>query len=105
MIALIDRIKFRYATRAARREAWRNAGLVGLILGCYAVAGTLDYQDALRQEALAAQEDYARQQAAMLACLNGGSPGYYTVDSEGHRHYIVCQTYTISDKNTGRRAM
>lgn len=105
MIAIIDRIKFRYAGSPARREAWRNAGLVGLILACYAIAGTLDYHDELRQQAAAAQEDYARQQAAMLACLNGGSPGYYTVDSAGHRHYIVCQTYTVSDESTGRGSM
>lgn len=50
----------------------------------------------------AALERIAQQQAAMLACLNGGSPGYYSMTADGHRAYLVCDVYTVTDQHTRR---
>jgi hypothetical protein len=76
------------------------AMIVVLLFGC---VDLLDRWNEQRIAAESAQEQYALQQTAMLACLNGGAPGYYTTDSAGHRHYIVCQTFTVSDENTRSR--
>lgn len=74
------------------------------VLAAYGLAGSLDYAEEQRQEAAAALDRAALHQAALLACLNGGAPGLYTIDDDGHRHYIVCdQPYTISDENAPPR--
>lgn len=107
MLTLADHLRFRYAFSPRRREALKNAGLIAGLLAVFAITGTLDYQDALLAEAeaqtAAAHARYARQQAAMLACLNGGSPGYYTLTEDGHRVYLVCEIHEVSDENTQRK--
>ena len=71
------------------------------ILLCLGLVGSMDYADEQRTAAETAQADAALQQAALLACLNSGAPGLYTIDDQGTRHYIVCgQPYTVSDENT-----
>lgn len=77
-----DHAKFSLASNQARREAWRNAGLLVGLLAAYAVVGTLDYQDQLRTE-IAMQEQSNRALTATLAsCLNGTArfthPGPHT---------------------------
>lgn len=105
MIPLTHRLRFRYAFTHERREAIKTAaatiaGLL-LILLAYGIVGRMDYEEGLRQEAEAALERASLQQAALLACLNSGAPGLYTIDDKGTRHYIVCgQPYTVSDENT-----
>jgi hypothetical protein len=43
---------------------------------------------------------YHQQQTALLACLNGGNSGLYTVDDDGHKHYIVCsEPMVVSTEN------
>lgn len=45
-------------------------------------------------------EQAERTQSAMIACLNGGAPGYYTRDESGAKHYIVCgETWTMTWKD------
>lgn len=109
MIPLTHRLRFRYAFTHERREAIKTAaatiaGLL-LILLAYGIVGRMDYEEGLRQEAEAAHERASLHQAALIACLNGGAPGLYTIDSEGRRHYVVCSgdSYTISDENIGQR--
>lgn len=99
MLTFIDHIAFRLARRQARIEAIKNGViLLGLLLAL-GIVGTLDYQDELRQQAEAAEARYATQQAAMLACLNGGSPGPYRMTAEGHRAYLVCEIHEVTDEN------
>ena len=104
-LTLVERARFRLAGSAAKREAWKTAGLMAGVIVAYAVAGTLDYQDQLLAEKMAAEERFAAQQAAMLACLNGGSPGYYRMTEAGHRVYLVCDVHEVSDENVkGKRS-
>lgn len=101
MPTLIDHLRFRMASSPARREAAKNACLVALILGAYAIAGTLDYQDELASEAIA-QERHAIQQAALQTCLNSPTPGSYTLSSgDGYHIELHCDLYPT----TGRKAM
>jgi hypothetical protein len=70
--------------------------------------GFLEAHDARVEQQLAAsraEQSFALQQAALLACLNGGSTGLYTMDDGGNRHYIVCgEPFTVSDENVRRPA-
>ena len=83
-------------------DAKNIAYLIALFL-LYGLAGSIDYATEKAIEAERKSESYALQQTALLTCLNGGAPGYYTTDAAGHRHYIVCETYTVSDENTKQK--
>lgn len=102
-LTMTERLRFALAPSRARRDALKTACAVAFILAAYALVGTLDYQDQLLAEKMAAEARYSEQQAAMLACLNGGAPGYYTLTSEGHRSYLVCDLYEVTDQNVTRR--
>ena len=84
-------------------DAKNIAYLIALFL-LYGLAGSIDYAD---QQAAAAEQQSAlatRREAALLACLNGGSPGLYTTDAAGRRHYIVCdRPFTVSDEGVERK--
>jgi hypothetical protein len=81
----------------------QNILIIATVLLAYGIVGSIDYATEKSIEAERQAEAFSVQQAAMLACLNGGSPGYYSIDSEGHRHYIVCDIYEVSDENTPPR--
>lgn len=70
------------------------------ILACYAVAGSLDYADAQRAEAMRQEARADLHRDALLACMNGGAPGHYTIDANGDRRYIVCgEPFEVTDQN------
>lgn len=108
MITHLDRLRFALAPSYRRREAIKTAaatvaGLL-LILLAYGIAGRMDYEEELRKEAEAAMDQAALQHAALLACLNGGAPGLYTIDDRGVRNYVVCgETFTVSDEGVAKR--
>lgn len=104
-ITLLDRIRFAMAPSYARRDALKTAMIVIGLLLALGIVGRMDYEDQLVAEKMAAEQRYAVQQAALLACLNNGAPGYYTIDDQGHRHYIVCETYTVSDQHVKARKL
>lgn len=81
-----------------------NALIILVLMLAYGIVGSIDY--AVEQDMAAEQAEarVAEQQAAMLACLNGGSPGYYTMTKDGHRAYLVCNVHEVTDENV-RRAM
>lgn len=82
------------------RETLRYAFYLALIFLAYGIVGRMDYEDQLITEKIAADRDRDILQERMLACLNGGSTGYYTADANGHKHYIVCdQPFTVSTEN------
>lgn len=107
MILAIENLKLRFAFSHQRREAIKTALLLSLVLIGYGIVGSIDHADEQRREADAALTRANLQQAALLACLNGGAPGLYTIDDNGHRHYLVCSRdhYTVSDENTHRKTM
>ena len=77
-----------------------------LAVVCLVLAyGLVDQIEQRAEKHLAAEKalaDLHQQQTAMLACLNGGNSGLYTVE-DGFRHYIICDTYTISDEGVTHR--
>jgi hypothetical protein len=100
-LTLIQQLRFALAPSAARRDLFKNAALIAGLLIAFGIVGRMDYEDALRAEAEAALDQSALHQAALLACLNGGSPGLFTIDANGHRHYLVCgEPFTVSSENT-----
>lgn len=107
---LIDRIRLACGLRWKRRTPMareigattQNVLAVLAILLAYGLVGSMDYAEEQRQEAEAAQARAELHQAALLACLNGGtSTGLYTVDANGHKHYIICdgEHFTVSTEN------
>jgi hypothetical protein len=104
-LSLMQQLRFALAPSAARREALRLGAYLAGLLVVLAITGTMDYQDELRADAMRAEARFADQQAAMLACLNGGSPGLYRMTQEGHRAYLVCEIYEVTDQNVkGKRS-
>jgi hypothetical protein len=93
-------------TRPTARELGIDAHGVLFALAILLAFGLVDmidrWQDARIAEA-AALDRVAEQQAAMLACLNGGSPGYYTLTKDGHRVYLVCEIREVSNENVTRK--
>ena len=81
------------------REVLRYTCYICLIILAYGIVGRLDYEDEMITARIVAEQHGEMQQARMLACLNGGMPGYYTTDLSGTKHYVVCETYTISNAN------
>lgn len=110
---LLDQLRFALAPSHRRRQAIKDAALSAALLAflllAFGIVGRMDYEDALRTEAEAALDLAALNHAALVACLNGGAPGLYTLDDKGTRHYIVCSgdTWTVSDEGitNKRRAM
>jgi hypothetical protein len=98
-LPLHKRLAFRWAFGPNRRSDIKTAALLAGILIAYAIAGTMDYRDALISEAQA-QEARADQHAAqLLACINGGMSGLYSTDSNGIRKHIVCdKAWEVSDE-------
>ncbi len=101
-LPLITRIAFRFAMSSARHAAVRQAiGTAGTLAGlllAFGIVGTLDYQEELRQEAESARAQSDFHQAALLACINGGAPGLYTMTSDGGRVYLVCgKPFEVND--------
>ena len=85
-------------------DTLKNSLLIAGLLIAFGIVGRMDYEDALRAEAEAAQQQATLHRDALLTCLNGGAPGLFTTDSKGHRHYLVCSApYEVSDENTGNR--
>lgn len=103
MPTIIDHLRFRLAFTHQKRETLKNIGWLFALFACFAIGSTLDYQEELRQQAEAAQYEAGLRQAAMLACLNGGSPGYYTMNDRGQRIYLVCDVYEVTDENVTRK--
>ena len=106
---LIDRLRLSRGMFWQRRTPmlhelglhFRNVITILAVLLAYGLVGAMDYADEQRQEAEAALARAELQQAAMLACVNGGAPGLYTLDSRGNKHYIVCagEAFTVSTEN------
>lgn len=104
-MTLYQRLRWRLAFSQARRDTLQNLALIAGLIICFGIVGRMDYEDELiaQAEASAATADLNR--AALLACLNGGSPGLYTESADGVRVYLVCDPpYEVSDENIRRRA-
>ena len=74
----------------------RALGVLALILLAYGIAGRLDFDEELRQDAERAQAAEQR----VLDCLNGKPLGYYERATRKGRNdfgrtYIVCRTEEI----------
>lgn len=71
-----------------------------LVLAGYGIAGHLDYAEEMRQEVERQTARANQHRDALLACLNGGSPGLYTTLPDGARNYIVCdRVFEVNDRN------
>lgn len=78
----------------------QNVLIILVLVLLYGMAGALDQADtqAAERESADARADLNR--AALLACLNGGSPGLYVEHDNGVRQYLVCgEHYYVSDEN------
>ena len=83
----------------------QNLLIIAILMLAFGIVGSMDYADEQRQESerMAASAELNR--AALLACLNGGSPGLYIEQPDGSRQYLVCsEPYEVSDKNTSKPA-
>jgi hypothetical protein len=97
----LDHLRFRLAFSPTRRVLYRYSTALAFALAASTIGATLDYQNELRLAREQALEAVAHTQHALLTCLNGGSPGWYTTTASGHRAYIVCgEPFTITDENT-----
>lgn len=95
-----DHLAWRWSFSAKRREDVRIAVSLAAILLAFGIVGEMDYRAALRAEAERNANNAALNQAALIACLNGGAPWLYSMDDKGRRYYGVCggDNLTISDE-------